>query len=188
MIDNHPDLEAMPLPGEQLVMPRIIPPQDDRLATILQMAKTLGELEDQRALKSQELEVLEQRIKDLSERQLPDTMGSIGLTELRLANGDVISIKEDIYASVPKARSAQAFQWLREHNMGGVIKTENIVDESHFVRLREAGIPFETKESIHPSTLKALVREQLEGNNANFPRELFGVHVVNRAVHKTATT
>jgi hypothetical protein len=49
--------------------------------------------------------------------------------------------------------------------------------------LKKEGLLPEQKESVHPSSLKAFVREQIESNNQEFDsnaRELFSVYVGKR--------
>lgn len=180
MSTTHPELGE----EDQLVMTRIITPEDDKLSAIIKLSKRLIELGE---LKAQQAEAMNKTIeeeKNLAERLIPDAMSSIGLSELRTASGHFIQLKTDYYASIPKAKSEAAFEWLRSRNMGGVIKESLSVDKSQAETLVAAQVPFTVDASVHPSTLKALVREQIEAGN-EFPRELFGVHVANKAVVKS---
>ena len=178
----NPDLEAVGDPN-QLPLPGVIPPGEDTLATITTLARRLVALDDEIALVTANLERLAKEHRDIAEQKLPDLLNGVGLSELTAHDGRKITLKTDYYASISKARAAEAFDWLRARNMAGVIKEEVTVPPAAREQLTARLIPFETRESIHPSTLRALVKEQLEAD-PNFPRELFGVHVVDKVVVK----
>lgn len=156
---SEQDFDALPNPGQQ-VMPEITPPQEVKIQDILLLAKSLEETIEEIEKKEQDLKKLEERKKRISEVLLPDIMGQIGMTEFRMTSGRKIRIKPDIYASAPEARMERIVAWLTERNMASIVKT---------------------KPSIHPSTLKSFVKEQLAAD-PQFPRELFGVHEVQKAV------
>lgn len=177
---NDPILEEDP---KQLTMERVLPPQSDTLGTILTLGKRLLEVRQVQEELRKSMDKFEAEERELSETRIPDLMNAVGLTELRMSSGHVISSKVDYFASIPKAKRSEAFDWLRSKNMSGVIKEVITVDKERKEALIAATIPFEVKEDIHASTLKALVKEQIEAGN-EFPRELFGVHVANKIVIK----
>lgn len=121
---------------------------------------------------------------------LPELMREVGLTQLRLANGVEVSLAEDVTATIPEERRAAAHAWLREHNFGGLIKTVVSVpfgrgEEQEARRLAEMihddlHHDANVDEKVHPQTLKAFVREQVEGGKP-LPFDLFGVHPFSRA-------
>lgn len=178
VMDTNPDLEDVP---EQLHFPEVARQKDDTLTTILSLANRLIAVRERVIECERALAEATDEMRSIGERQLPDLMAGLGLTELKLNNGQKIGIKTDYFASIPKATYTEAFDWLRARNMGGVIKEELSVPANFKEALAGHGVPFDLKRSIHPSTLKALVREQIEAGN-DFPRELFGVHVANKAV------
>lgn len=174
--DTHPDLE-------QLVMPELVPPQPDALGTLVALSKRLTELEDLRLAQVEALEKIEKEQKDLSERLIPDLLTATGLTEFRLTSGQVVKLKNDYFGNISVARAEAAFAWLRENNMGGIIKEQITVSPEAKAALEAAEVPYESKLSVPAPTLKAFVKERVESGN-EFPRELFGVHVATKAVVK----
>jgi hypothetical protein len=170
-------------PGQQLVMDRVVPPNDDTLSTITRLGRKLVELLDTKAQQTAQLETIDDAIRDIAEKRLPDLLEAVGLTELQLTSGQKIQTKVDYYASIPKGTASAAFLWLRSKNMGAIIKEVVTVSPNQKEYLTSVSVPFEVVESVHPSTLKALVKEQIEAGN-EFPRELFGVHVANKVVVK----
>lgn len=157
-MSNEADFDALPDPTQQ-VLPGVIQPQEVRIQDILDLAKVLEDLIEEEARLDAELSRIKERRKIVSEKLLPDAMSQIGMTEFRMANGKRVLIKPDVYCSAPEARMTAITAWLTEHNMASIIKT---------------------KPSIHPSTLKAFVKERL-AEDPQFPRELFGVHEVQKA-------
>ena len=47
-------------------------------------------------------------------------------------------------------------------------------------KLDHIGVDYENKKSVHPSTLKAFVREQIERGKI-LPLDLFGIHIGQRS-------
>ena len=179
--ETPPDLlEEVPA---QLVMERVVPPQDDTLTQIRNLSRKLIELIEQERDEELTLERTKQQIKEIAERSLPDLLNSVGLTEVRTAEGQIVGIKKDYYASIKKENQKSAFDWLRAHNMGGVIKEEIVVPKDQRDALIAANISHEISGSVHASTLKALAKEQSEAGTP-LPRELFGVYEANKVVVK----
>ena len=144
------------------------------LARIVELAQLLVE---QKA----RFEDLEERTKDAkaalmrTEREdLPMLMAEAGLQELRLADGSLVSIKED------------------SNGFGGLIKTKIQLaldrgnhEEAVALRdqLAQTHPEVELKEEVHHSTLKAFVKEQLASGKA-IPMDLFSVHPYSKATIK----
>jgi len=102
---------------------------------------------------------------------VPDAMAAAGLTEMRLTDGSLLKVKDDLKVTVNQANAAEAYAWLRDNGHGEVIKSDlmvdlRAVDEAHQRRLiaslQKWDIEFGVKESVHAATLKSLVRGMLE--------------------------
>ena len=165
---------------------------DNELATVsslaqkqLDLANEVSGLEDMLKAKKEELRLTQ-------EQELPDAMSAAGLTQITLSSGEKISINEFYSAYISKANQQQAYQWLLDNGHEGIIKNEvslkfnrgesDIVDET-VLALKSRGLAPEVKQSIHPSTLKAFVKEQLTTGN-DIPTEPFGVYIGTKAIIK----
>lgn len=165
---------------------------DNELATVsslaqkqLALAKEVSSIEDLLKAKKEELRLTQ-------EQELPDAMSAAGLTQITLSSGEKISINEFYSAYISKANQQQAYQWLLDNGHEGIIKNEvslkfnrgesDIVDET-VLALKSRGLAPEVKQSIHPSTLKAFVKEQLTTGN-DIPTEPFGVYIGTKAIIK----
>lgn len=129
---------------------------------------------------------------------IPSLMASAGgIDKFTLDNGTAITIKDELYASITKAREQEAFAWLETHGHGDVIKDEMklALGKGEVAKARAESIiqlmeslgsdDYSRKRGVHPGTLAALIREQL-GEGIEVPKETFGVHQQRRAVIKVA--
>jgi len=134
-------------------------------------------------------------IRQIEEDHLPQLMLEMGIEGLDLAGGGRIELKDFVQTSIPIARQAEAFNWLRETQNDGIIKNEIKVslgrgEDEKAARIKEdltlRGVAFDQKQSIHPSTLKAFVTEALNNPDlrATLPMEAFAVHEGQKVVFK----
>lgn len=163
--------------------------------------KEIAALAERQLEQQAEVEHLEEFLKKAQaalrqtrEVDLPNAMQQAGVSEIKLPTGEKITIKEDVYASIPKdERGELAYAWLRDNGFGDVIKNEVKVAFGRGEEEQAAALLAECKvngwnnasfaATVHSSTLKALIREQL-AKGADFPLELFGAQPVTKAVIK----
>jgi len=148
----------------------------------------------QKQIETQE-EALKQKKKDfehLSAEVIPTMMAEMGLSHLKLMDGSSVDVKPNYSASITIANKDAAFQWLRDNNLGDIIKNEISVSfgrnednkAADYASLAsERGYQPTQKLKVEPMTLKALVRERIE-NGKEMPTELFNVFVGNKTTIK----
>lgn len=162
---------------------------EDLLSRISALAFSQKQAELDVAEAEEKLAAAKNTLRDISDRQLPNLMDEAQLTEFTTRDGIKVSVKEVIRASLPKGKEAVAFAWLAAHEHDDLIKREFKVPfdreaEEAASQLRtyleEAGFSFESKQTIHPQTLAAFVREQLEAG-VDIPLEAFGAARVKSA-------
>lgn len=131
-----------------------------------------------------ELQKAKDVLKDLCEFKVPELMDSIGLEEFKTRTGVRIKVEEKIRASIPKARTLEAFAWLRENNHAALIKRfvkvefgkgEDEKADELLKELAKLGFSGEQDASVHAQTLAAFVRERLK-DGKELPLDLFGVY------------
>jgi flagellar hook-length control protein FliK len=151
----------------------------------LKLATDVAELEASLKAKKEELRLT-------SEQELPDAMQAAGLTQITLSTGEKISINEFYNAHISKANQEKAYEWLVSNGHEGLIKNEVLMkfgrDESEVVEqtvsaLQSRGLSPEVRQSVHPSTLKAFVKEQFTSGN-DIPTEPFGIYIGTKATIK----
>lgn len=165
---------------------------DEEIKTISDLAQTQLELVNHIKQLESDLENAQESLRQVQEFLLPNAMASAGISEFKLTTGFKITIKDDIYGSIRKDFAGQALRWLDTNGLGDIIKHDVSVafgrgrDEavSELVEFCEAkGFPVSDKETVHPQTLKATIKEQM-ARGVQFPEEYFSVHPVRKAIIK----
>ncbi len=123
----------------------------------------------------------------LREESVPMAMMELGVKEFTLTTGEKVTIKQDVYASIPVANRDAAFEWLDKHGFGGLLKTSITAnfgrgEEEEVKRAVDAltsiGVTVMEKQDVNAMTLKAWLREQLEEGNKELDLDLFGARPV----------
>lgn len=163
-------------------------PDDNELARVAAVARKQWMLERETARLEEALEKKKKELNQVRDKELPDLMQEVGLSEFKLESGYKITTKNEVYCSMPDDPEP-GFQWLRDNNLEAVIKNfvsvgfgkgEDDVAAKAIRALYDMGLQPEIKVSVHPSTLKALIKEQM-GKGVVVPLELFGAYAVTRA-------
>jgi len=141
---------------------------------------------------NKDIETTEEKIKNLKKKAdhisaeiIPTMMSEMGLSFLRLSDGSSLEVKTNYSANITQANKEKAFNWLRENNLGDIIKNEISVSfgrnedtkAADYAELAKGnGFQPTQKLKVEPMTLKALVRERIEAGKA-MPTELFSIFV-----------
>ena len=134
------------------------------------------------------LRKLKEQYRRLSEEDLPQKMAELGMQDLRLEDGSRITIDMFYATRINNNNRGAAHAWLRQQGHGDIIKNQVSVsfgkgeDETALetmTLLEQEGLFPAQKESVHPSTLKAFVRERIESGDSAFTpdtQKLFSVY------------
>jgi len=144
--------------------------------------EVVNKLEDQ--LKAAKRELLK-----LTDEDLPAMLQELGLSSFELDDGSKVTVRPTYGAHIKAENRETAFDWLRQNGFDDIIK--NTVscnfgrgedrEASEFIDYAQGlGYAAEQKTEVHPSTLKAWVKERVE-TGETFPMELFGDYVGQRA-------
>ena len=117
--------------------------------------------------------------------RLPDLMDELELSEFTTMGGVKLKLAENIRGSIPAATAEDAFAWLEEHGHDRLIKRTFQIEfgkdqeawANKFERdcaQRKRQLNIKRKKGVHPQSLHAFVREQLEEGVA-IPMQIFGV-------------
>jgi hypothetical protein len=133
------------------------------------------------------LKILKTQIREIEEKELPDAMASCnGMTRFDLDDGSQISVKDDLFCSIPEDKRAGALKWLEENGHSELIKHDVKVsfakgeyDEAdkliEVLNKNFKNIPYDEKSSVHSGTLKAFAKEQYSLGQT-LPEEYFSVY------------
>ena len=148
-------------------------------------------LETQKKILTAEEEL--KKLKDvettLSEQTIPNLMQQAGVSMIKLSDGSSVEVKPFYSARIPASKSDEAFDWLRNNGHGDLIKNQVSLEfgmkqdnEAKLIieELKAKGLPVKQKTSVHPSSLRGFVREQIQDLGKDVPAELFGTYVANK--------
>ncbi len=125
--------------------------------------KTVATIEEQ-------LEKAKSRVLNLRTQALPQLFDEAGIPGLDIDEATRVERDTEVYCSISEANQAAAATWLRENNLGSVVKEVIFIpiDKGDTERVKQITqvlvknkIGFAEKSTVHPQTLKALVKERL---------------------------
>lgn len=152
------------------------------------LVRALRSVEQQIEDTENHLKALKQQKHKLSVENIPAVMDEMGVERVDV-DGLTVSRKMMVHASIPVDRKEDAFSWLREQGLDDIIKNDVVVSfgkgEDNIAgdvvgMLEERGFQPSTKTHIHPSTLRAFVKERIEGGKP-IDLDMFGAFVANAA-------
>jgi hypothetical protein len=162
--------------AEEFDLPQPAVPAGD---AVTQMRNTMVELEATRARAERldaELKKAKARCDFLQKKVLPDLMTTVQTTDFT-TGASRFKLEQLVVGAFPKEPAARrkAVEWLEEHEAGGIIKTEVVMEfarSEHNVAadvtgmLKDQGYSPVMESTVHPQTLYAFVRERLRSGKA----------------------
>ena len=148
----------------------------------------LQKLEDEIKMDEERLARKKEQHDKLSQQVIPEIMESMKLKTMKLRDGSGIEIKEIYSATIPLDKKEGAFNWLRNNDLGDLIKNEITVSfgrnednkAREYANLAESsGYQPQQKLKVEPMTLKALYRERVE-KKLDLPSEHFNLFKGNK--------
>ena len=166
--------------------------QEGELSLVSALANKQVELAQELASLEEAVKAKKEEFRATSEQELAEAMQAAGLTELVLSTGEKITISEFYNAHISKVNQETAYNWLVSNGHAGLIKNEvslkfardqERIAEETVLALKARGLSPEVRQSVHPSTLKAFVKEQLTSGK-DIPSEPFGIYIGSKAIIK----
>lgn len=167
-------------------------PSDDQIKSISQLAFRQRTLQNKIEQMEQQIKTLQRDLKQVQEKDLPEALLAAGCRKYVLSDGTSVEVKDGISASLSEERRVAACDWLKENGYGDIVKEDVGVSfgrgeekkASELVHaLAASGLPVTRKTNVNTSTLKALIREELE-RGKDMPLDLLGAHRWTKAVIK----
>lgn len=162
------------------------PTSSDALAQLGTLAQEMTAMETRVVEAERALKTAQDDLRTISEKTIPEAMDALGIEEFTARGGLKIRIAEAVRASIPKQRQEEAVVWLDAHGYASLVKRKFTIqfgkDEEAWANRfaadlarRKRQLAVAQDKAVHPSTLSAFVREQLEAG-ADLPLDLFGVY------------
>lgn len=155
----------------------------DMLAALSALINTQIELEDKLNDLERQSDETKFKLREISEKRIPELMLSLNIKTITHESGAGVSCEKYYAGSISEERAPAAFAWLRDNDLDSLIKRSITVDygkgedeaaDMLSAELEEKGLGFKDKASVHPQTLKALIKERIEGG-LEMPTDIFGV-------------
>jgi hypothetical protein len=152
--------------------------QADAAESLSSKVIELKNLEDEIANAEKSVSKLKEQAKALSQFEIPEMMEKMHITKLKLKDGEAVEIKKFYSASILPEFQDKAFQWLRENDLGDIIKNDVTVTfgrgednkASEYANLAKGqGYEPVQKIGVHAQTLKAVVRERVSKLDVRCP-------------------
>lgn len=155
------------------------------LGKISSLAERYTDLDDEITDAEMRLKILKEQARVIAEKQLPEAMAEVGMAKFTLTDGSEITVKPYYSAKISDEKREECFGWLQDHGHEALIKEEVVLAfnrgehakaEEFKAWLDEQSMDYSGKMGVHPQTLTAFVKEQVE-SGAEFPLELFNVYI-----------
>jgi hypothetical protein len=146
-------------------------PTDNEIKSVGLLVQKQCDLEDEIEALEKKLKTTKEALRKVSWEQLPEAMFSLKCTSFELADGSKVEVGETLRCSITKANEEWCFNWLRESGNGDLIRNvvsttfgvgEETSAEMLGVYLDSNKQPYDQKQSVHPSTLKAFCGVELD--------------------------
>lgn len=160
--------------------------EESTLESLKEAAELLVQLEEIIEDLEEELKSVTSRYKLISEVEIPNIMGELGMKTFTLEDGTSLKIADFMMGSLPKEEAPfeQAVKWLTDNDLGSILKTDvnlkfNRGEEEEAQKavdiLEEEGFTVNKKFSAHPQTLYSAIREYDKKAESPAPYELLGL-------------
>jgi len=139
-----------------------------------------------------EIAELEEKIKfkkdkadKISSEIIPNMLAEQGISSLKLADGSSVDVNKSYNCTIKKDEMESAYNWLRENQLGDIIKNEVSVQfgkgednkaEQLLDLAAQEGYEPSQKSKVEPMTLKALYRERVEAG-LDMPSQFFNIFI-----------
>lgn len=163
--------------------------KEGSLSQVSQLVRKQIALEKRVEDLEEELKLAKENLRQVAEQDLPMALHEIGMKEVKMDDGSVVSVSNFYNVSIPKDKTDQAFDWLRTNGHGDLVKNvvsatfgraEDNVAKDLIGKLSDEGYNVSQKQWVEPMTLKAFAKEQVE-QGTDIPTDLFGLYIGEKA-------
>ena len=160
------------------------------VTTIAQECVNLKKIEDDIAAIEDQLKKKKEEADHISSKVIPELLAEQGLSEIKLADGSRVSVKQEFRALIPKDESKReaAYQWLRDQGLADIIRNDVSVSfgkgeddkaQSLIDLAVENGYEPSQKSDVKWNTLTALYEERVKAG-LDMPSDVFSLWIKDR--------
>jgi len=167
-------------------------PSSDKVTDLTQLVTSYQDCDNR--IKQLELLLKDEKatLRKLGEVDIPEVFIEMGnIQQFTLSSGLKISVKPDCAVSVKKGEEESAFEFLEQHGLGPIIKSnfnitfgkddQALIDQTRKI-LNQEGLDHVEKRAVHASTLKSSIKKLTE-SGTQVP-ESFNYYSYNKTVIK----
>lgn len=155
------------------------------ISSLAGYCKELKAYEDEIADLEEKIKYKKEKADKISSEIIPNMLAEQGISSLKLADGSSVDVSKSYNCTIKKDEMESAYTWLRENQLGDIIKNEVSVQfgrgednkaEQLLNLAAQEGYEPSQKSKVEPMTLKALYRERVEAG-LDMPSQFFNVFI-----------
>ena len=153
--------------------------------TLASYCRELQTYEEEIAELEEQIKKKREKADKISSEIIPNMLAEQGISSLKLADGSSVDVRKSYNCTIKKDEMESAYNWLRENQLGDIIKNEVSVQfgkgednkaEQLLNLAEQEGYEPTQKQKVEPMTLKALFRERVEAG-LDMPSQYFNVFI-----------
>ena len=155
------------------------------ISSLAGYCKELKAYEDEIADLEEKIKYKKEKADKISSEIIPNMLAEQGISSLKLADGSSVDVSKSYNCTIKKDEMESAYTWLRENQLGDIIKNEVSVQfgrgednkaEQLLNLAAQEGYEPSQKSKVEPMTLKALYRERVEAG-LDMPSQFFNIFI-----------
>lgn len=163
---------------------------DDSINSISKLAERIVDFQKRISMAEDAIKADKAELRKLTDEELPAAMAEVNMKKFETDSGYSVAIKKIYVTNIKVEDRPEAFAWLRDNGHGDLIKNTVSInfgkgEDDIAVRFKalaeEENIPVETDTKIHPMTLRAWGKEQIEKGNGEALHEKIAINVIDHA-------
>ena len=153
--------------------------------TLASYCRELQTYEEEIAELEEQIKKKREKAEKISSEIIPNMLAEQGISSLKLADGSSVDVRKSYNCTIKKDEMESAYNWLRENQLGDIIKNEvsvqfgkgedNKAEQLLDLAAREGYEPSQ-RSKVEPMTLKALYRERVEAG-LDMPSQFFNIFI-----------
>ena len=153
--------------------------------TLASYCRELQTYEEEIAELEEQIKKKREKADKISSEIIPNMLAEQGISSLKLADGSSVDVRKSYNCTIKKDEMESAYNWLRENQLGDIIKNEVSVQfgkgednkEAQVLNLAaQEGYEPSQRSKVEPMTLKALYRERVEAG-LDMPSQFFNIFI-----------
>ena len=153
--------------------------------TLASYCRELQTYEEEIAELEEQIKKKREKADKISSEIIPNMLAEQGISSLKLADGSSVDVRKSYNCTIKKDEMESAYNWLRENQLGDIIKNEVSVQfgrgednkaEQLLNLAAQEGYEPSQRSKVEPMTLKALYRERVEAG-LDMPSQFFNIFI-----------